>query len=70
MANPSLGAVAVIYVLNKVRVIGYCIANSNASWKSIKLSGGIALDSLVWEVRSIKSCGGDIDFHISYATTT
>ena len=40
--------------------LGYCIANSNASWKNIKLSGGIALDSLVWGVRSIKSCGGGI----------
>ena len=40
--------------------LGYCIANSKASWTNIKLSGGITLDSLVWGVRSIKSCGGDI----------
>ena len=40
--------------------LGYCIANSKASWKNIKLSGGIALDSLVWGVRTIKSCGGSI----------
>ena len=40
--------------------LGYCIANSKVSWKGIAFMGGITLDSLVWGVRSIKSCGGGI----------
>ena len=39
--------------------LGYCIANSKASWMHIDIFGGMALDSFGWGVRSTKSpCGG------------